>query len=539
MKLKHLISYVSIGLVLSSFFISSACAKFPDIDLCGFEGKGTSDDPYVLCTYEDLMDKLQEPSNLSAHFAMYANIDARESWSQGSLSTCVAYDGTNAATAACEGWEPVGNMTNPFTGSFNGRGHSISNLWINRDLTGTGMGMGFFGVIDNPSSGGAASIRNLGLLDLNIQGGISRNNIGGLAGEQAGGTITNSYVRGILDGGAEDDYVGGLVGQQDGGTIEDSYAEGDMDGGDDNDRMGGLVGNQLAAGMIEDSYAIVDVNGEGSLDYLGGLVGRQQSGGTIENSYATGMVNGGAGGDYLGGLAGTQGGMIENSYASGAVNGGDDGDNIGGLVGFQQGGTIEDSYATGDVNGGADDDNAGGLVGQQFGVGMIENSYASGAVVGGTGDDDVGGLVGEQAGDITNSYAVGAVDGGTGDDDVGGLVGEQSGDITNSYAAGMVGGGGANTPGGLVGNASGGSIVGVNYYVANIGINGIGSGTCTVGALCLQASNLQGIFGALFRTASTTLPLGMGWMEPPWRDRNNAHPCIQDIGFGPGNGCPP
>ena len=218
MKLKRSISYVSLSLLLSCFFISSACAKFPDIDLCKFEGKGTSDDPYILCTYEDLMDKLQEPGNLSVHFVMYANIDASESWSQGSASTCIAYDGTNAATATCEGWEPVGNMTDPFTGSFNGRGHRISKLWVNRDITGSGTGMGFFGVMGNPSSGGAASIRNLGLLDLNIRGGAMPNSIGGLVGYQLGGTIENSYATGDVDGGANTDDVGGLVGWQDGGN---------------------------------------------------------------------------------------------------------------------------------------------------------------------------------------------------------------------------------------------------------------------------------------------------------------------------------
>ena len=505
MKLKHLISYVSLGLVLSSFFISSACAKFPDIDLCKFEGKGTSDDPYVLCTYEDLMDKLQEPSNLSAHFALYGNIDARESWSQGSLSTCVAYDGTNVATAACEGWEPVGNLTNPFTGSLDGRGHSISNLWMNRDTTGTGTGMGFFGVMDNLSSGGAASIRNLGLPDLNIQGGASLNNIGGLLGYQAEGIIENSYVTGMVYGEDGGDRIGALVGQQDGGTIENSYAAG-------------------------------DVNGEDGTDYLGGLVGRQ-NGGTITNSYATGAVNGGAAGDEVGGLLGYHfGGDITNSYAIGAVDGGSGADEVGGLLGYHSGGDITNSYAIGAVDGGGGADEVGGLIGSQDG-GTITNSYAEGDVDGGASDDEVGGLVGYQVGgNITNSYAIGTVDGGDNTDFVGGLLGyQQGGTIEDSYAAGTVDGGfGTNTVGGLVGSRYG-SITGVNYYVANPpgSTNGIGGGTNCNAMECIQEMdvNFATIFGALFST--------MGWMDPPWQNRSSAHPCIRGIDFGPGNGCPP
>ena len=224
------------------------------------------------------MDKLQEPGNLSAHFALYASIDASESWSQGSASSCIAYDGTNAATAICEGWEPVGNATSPFTGSFGGRGHSISNLWINRDITGSGTGMGFFGVMGNPSSGGAASIRNLGLLDLNIRGGAMANSIGGLVGWQDGGTIENSYTTGDVSGEAGDDYAGGLVGWQNAGTIENSYTTGAVDGGAGDDYAGDLVGWQYG-GTITNSYAAGTVDGGTGNDYgVGGLVGWQAGG---------------------------------------------------------------------------------------------------------------------------------------------------------------------------------------------------------------------------------------------------------------------
>ena len=165
---------------------------------------------------------------------------------------------------------------------------------------------------------------------------------------------------------------------------------------------------------------------------------------------------------------------------------------------------------------------------------------------GGGGNDSIGGLVGWQNGAaaaIENSYAIGNVDGESGNDNVGGLVGLfQNGNITNSYTTGNVeGGAGTNDTGGLLGElGASAAINGVNYFVDVAGTAGIGNGTCTSTAVCQQAMNLQEIFDALFRTASTTAPLGMGWDDTmEWTNPGTAHPCVPDIDFGPGNGCSP
>ena len=587
-------------LLLFVFLGPGACAKFPDIEICNlkdtgerrFVGKGTPGDPYILCTYEDLIDKLQDPNNLSAHFAMYANIDARETWSQGSASACIAYDGTNAATATCEGWEPVGNFTTPFTGDFDGRGHGISDLWIKRDI----LRMGFFGSMGNASS--EPNIRDLSLLDVGIQGGGGTNNIGGLLGVQTAGTITNSYITGDVNGGTGSDKAGALVGEQN-GDITNSYATGEVNGGDNDDNVGGLVGEQ-AGGMITNSHATGEVNGGINNDNVGGLVG-EQAGGMITSSHATGEVNGGINDDNVGGLLGSQSGDITNSYATGKANGDTDNDKVGGLVG-EQDGDITNSHATGEVNGGGGPllaNSAGGLVGYQTG-GMITNSYATGDVNGGITVDKVGGLVGEQDGDITSSYATGDTNGGDGLDSAGGLVGYQqnngtttnsyatgdanggadddrvgalvglqlsgtitesyalgdanggadddrvgalvgqqdlTGTITNSYAVGSVDGGtGTNNVGGFVGELSG-TISGTNYYFNNVpvGMNGIGTGTCGPMA-CIQETdpNFTTIFGALFGA------MQMNWDNTIWSGSGrDGHPCLVGFNFGgPGDGCP-
>ena len=70
------------------------------------------------------------------------------------------------------------------------------------------------------------------------------------------------------------DDVGGLVGNQNGGSITSSYATGNPDGGeDDSDSVGGLVGNQNSGSIIS-SYATGESRWGGvAADYVGGLVG--------------------------------------------------------------------------------------------------------------------------------------------------------------------------------------------------------------------------------------------------------------------------
>ena len=217
--------------------------------------------------------------------------------------------------------------------------------------------------------------------------------------------------------------------------------------GSSNNNAGTLV-VFMTGGRIIDCYAIdsddeTDVSGSAGVNNVGGLVG-SQSGGSIISSYAAGDVDGRRGGDSVGGLVGSRsGGSIVSSYATGNVSDteGPIDNNVGGLVGFQSGGSIISSYATGAVNGSSSRDLVGGLVGWQV-EGSIISSYATGDVNGGAGNNDfVGGLVGQQTGglsSIISSYATGAADGGEGDDFVGGLVGVQDPNsrITASYGFG-------------------------------------------------------------------------------------------------------
>ena len=162
------------------------------------------------------------------------------------------------------GWEPIGTLGSRFNTRFEGNGHTISNLRINRRSTDN---IGLFGVTSAMSN-----IANMGLRNVRI---IGFTNVGGLVGSN-NGSITNSYATGSVLGSIP---VGGLVGNHD-GSIINSYATGSVSG---STQVGGLVGNH--GGSIINSYATGSVSGS---EVVGGLVGFNFSG-SITNSYATGF----------------------------------------------------------------------------------------------------------------------------------------------------------------------------------------------------------------------------------------------------------
>ncbi len=355
--------------------------------------------------------------DLGASYRLAANIDLGAA-----LDDPASMWKTAASGSAQHGFVPVGDMASRFTGSFDGQGHVVSGLVIDRPTTDY---VGLFGFAQN------ATIADVDLEGVSVLG---RNTVGGLVGYLWGGSsITRSTVAGHVQG---TERVGGLAGQQGGGSIAQSTATGRVTGYSE---IGGLVGYQWNSGSITQSTAEAQVAGSYQ---VGGLVGFQWSS-SIAHSHATGPVSGI---DNVGGLAGYQdSGSIAQSWASGAVTGTQ---NVGGLVGYQDSGSIALSWASGAITGAH---NVGGLVGYQWG-GSIAQSWATGAVTG-TGQV-AGGLVGQTGGSIDRSWASGAV---TGAYSVGGLVGYQwAGSIDRSSATGAVNG--QTYVGGLVGFLVDGSI---------------------------------------------------------------------------------
>lgn len=212
------------------------------------------------------------------------------------------------------GFRPIGNFDSSFTGTFDGAGHVIRGLFINR---GAEDNVGLFGVVDAPGR-----ISNVGLEDVQVTGGAR---VGGLVGYNWDGSVSNSYSKGEVTGGS---YVGGLVGRSGFGTsVSQSYSAGQVTG---TDYVGGLIGETGTSAQILKSYSTSHVTGS---SHVGGLIGRNNFG-YVSGTYSTGPV---LGTNYVGGLVGTNenNSTVIESYSTGQVTGGS---YVGGLVGWNNGG---------------------------------------------------------------------------------------------------------------------------------------------------------------------------------------------------------
>ena len=418
------------------------------------------------------------PDNGCIGYELVRSLDFADADSYGSGTT-------NTAWTTAAGWQPIDSDTDRFSGIFEGNGFTISGLYINRlaqDL------IGLFAVL-----GSGSEIKNVGLLDINVQG---DDHVSGLVGEN-NGSITNSYATGTVTGNI---HIGGLVGRNN-GSIINSHANVAVTA--TGSHIGGLVSRNN--GSITNSYATGTVTGDNN---IGGLVGFNNN--RIINSYATGTVEGNS---VIGGLVGESDGSIINSYATGMVTGHA---SIGGLVG-ESDGSIINSYATGTVTG---DNNIGGLVG--FNNNRITNSYASGAVSGNT---VVGGLVGIHLGHLSNAYATGDVSlTSTSDNSLGGLVGQWIGQllnqssIRNSYAIGRVipGVDNALNAGGLVGTEIGTTAGTANYWDVNKSdwVISAGDGVTPRTTMELQSPIVPGM---------TSTEIYYGWSIRDWDFGNSQH----------------
>ncbi|MBA7542343.1 hypothetical protein ES705_34664 [subsurface metagenome] len=336
-------------------------------------GSGTLLDPYVIWDVNDLQ---AMENDLTAYYELANDIDA---------SATVGWNGGL-------GFDPVGNRGGSppdplrFSGYFNGKGHIISDLFINRPLE---RFVGLFGIT---AYGVTGYIRNVGIVDCNITG---QREVGALVGfhewmiADTDGVISNCYSTGSITG--DRWLIGGLLGYN-GALVEDCYSTCDLTISSvtsDITQNGGLIGYNDNK-VVRRCYATGDitVNGANAKDIsmIGGLVGMNGNGhGLISQCFATGN-------------------LIITSHVTG-----DDTQMIGGLIGFNTGDGCSNSYARGNVSvtpGIDKQKQVGGLVG--YNDKAILNCYSTGLVTA-PGFGFVGGLVGETDwtpgwGSVTDSF---------------------------------------------------------------------------------------------------------------------------------------
>ncbi len=226
-------------------------------------GLGTSVNPYTIKNWTQLQNI--NNSNIltqNYYFQLLNNLDSSSS-GYTNLASSTANDGA--------GWNPLGkNDSLAFTGNFDGLGHTIDSLYINRPNMDN---VGLFGLING------STIKNIGLINTTVTG---------------------------------KDYVGALVGLNKQSIVKNVYSSNGSISGKNS--LGGLIGNNINFSNITNSYASGSVTGIGSTFFTGGLVGSNSSSSTIENSYFTGSI---IGHSYVGGLVGVStldAGIIKDSF---------------------------------------------------------------------------------------------------------------------------------------------------------------------------------------------------------------------------------
>ena len=365
--------------------------------------------------------------------------------------------------SAGEGFIPIAagiNSSADFKCEFNGNGHTISNLYINRPdtdnvglfsimcdvknlcltnvdviggkYTGALMGYTFSNsqvsncYIASGSVKGTTCVGGLGgrfsgingILNCYSDGEVSgETKAGGLLGETylPNGSVINSFSHGNVT--ASSDYAGGLIGYTERVSLENCYAEGNITG---KRFVGGVVGKAMEV-IAVNCFAKGKVTGTSSVGGFAGSAGGSSSGNIIENCYAYGEV---IGEESVGGFAGLTSGstngnglILKACYALGNVTATQQ---VGGLVGFFSfHNSVYNCSATGTVKGNSC---VGGLIGDGYAMKEIKNCYSTGDVI--AKGSFVGGIIGRTSNsndtDITGCYSTGNI---SGVERVGGVMG--------------------------------------------------------------------------------------------------------------------
>ena len=328
-------------------------------------GTGTAEDPWQISTAEQLY---RIHDDLTAHYILIADIDlsAYENW-----TPIGAFQSLSDAPEDAE----VPHPDYAFTGTFNGDGHTISNLTVSSDAP---MGAGLFGCAAGTENG-AAYIRNFTLKNVNVSGfylvggavglqfmncPVSDIHLVGentLTGMQGIGGIVGTGFDLISNCSATADIVvqgddGACAGLIAGGTTMSSAKNCEVTGGkitaDGNATwgFGALCGAPWGAAEITDckvSGTVITVSGENNR-LVGGLVGfggtydptapAQITGCTVEDvtiivSETTDSVGGliGAGKEMMEGSEVMSSFKISDCVVSGSITGG--GNNVDAVVG--------------------------------------------------------------------------------------------------------------------------------------------------------------------------------------------------------------
>lgn len=262
-------------------------------------GTGTAEDPYIICTVYQMQNM---EDDLTAFYELSGDIDA-----------------SATATDTAEwpsGFRPVGNSGGAFTGSFNGLGLVISNLF----MAASASGVGLFGWV-----GSGAVITNFTMENPDVSA-SSSTSVGAAVGYMYGTDTEVSDIKvsgGSVSGGGSTTIIGGVVGKA---HTRDPYS----------------------LNILQDLTSSADVS-DGSRDG-GGILGAGYNF-NLKNLFSTGSLS--YAGGTVGGIAGYLRAYAHSSYGGGPLkvdNLASDmtittsGYNVGGLIGYHSDFTLYNGY---------------------------------------------------------------------------------------------------------------------------------------------------------------------------------------------------
>lgn len=331
-------------------------------------GTGTALDPYVLSTEDDL---LLIKNNLTAYYELANDIDL-------------------ASWKTSPGWLPVAGS---FTGIFDGKGHSITSLYINRPSESS---VGFFSNMDG-------TLKNIKFVDARV---VGNQYVGIAAGTHDAATTAifdNIKVSGIVS--INSNYGGGMIGSlsSDPYQITNCTSKVVILIGNNSSFMGGLIGGGTNTGA---TTFVDNCTFEGNLgyedmhyyfDYVGGIAGQLYS--AITNCTSKGNIYGD---QYIGGIVGgANGGGTAHDISKNTFIGTIKAQNnyVGGIVGIAVSHRIEKNFVQADIlssNGSLS--YVGGIAGSVNGTSTygVRNNETSGKIQFNSGSQ-IGGIVGNEA----------------------------------------------------------------------------------------------------------------------------------------------
>ena len=205
-------------------------------------GDGSPESPYEISTATQLKNFATavngKDGNPDAHAKLMNNIDL------------------SSVRGESNSWTPIGSDSRPYTGTFDGAGHTISGLYIGSAADDQGL----FGYV-----GTGGTVQNL-----SVSGSVSGNNyVGGVVGQNRG-TFENCDFTGTVTGGW---YVGGIVGYNGtGATVSNCYNTGQVN--DSGNSVGGVVGYNDSSASVANCYY---QTGKGATVGVGGTTGDNSS----------------------------------------------------------------------------------------------------------------------------------------------------------------------------------------------------------------------------------------------------------------------